>query len=81
MKTVAEMIGVARSNLIERLRERPRQRIGRPPEPDDEPGCCNQGGHRRAADLRLPARAMRSSSVRRWQKAASRPTTSGSTGS
>jgi putative transposase len=31
MKTVAEVIGVARSNLIERLRER---RIGRPPAPD-----------------------------------------------
>ena len=30
MKTVAEVIGVSRSNLIERLRERPKKRIGRP---------------------------------------------------
>jgi len=29
MKTVAEVIGVARSNLIERLQERPKRRIGR----------------------------------------------------
>jgi hypothetical protein len=27
MKTVAEVIGVSRSNLIERMRERPKQRI------------------------------------------------------
>jgi putative transposase len=36
MKTVAQVIGVARSNLIERLRARPKQRIGRPPAPDGE---------------------------------------------
>ena len=37
MKTVADVIGVSRSNLIERLKERPRQkRTGRPPLPDDE---------------------------------------------
>jgi putative transposase len=37
MKTVADVIGVSRSNLIERLKERRRQkRIGRPPLPDDE---------------------------------------------
>ena len=36
MKTVAEVIEVARSNLIERLQERPRRRLGRPPEPDDD---------------------------------------------
>ena len=30
MKIVAEVIGVARSNLIERLQERPKRRIGRP---------------------------------------------------
>jgi putative transposase len=36
MKTVAEVIGVSRSNLIVRLRERPKKRIGRPPLPDDE---------------------------------------------
>jgi transposase-like protein len=34
MKTVAVVIGVSRSNLIERLRERPKKRIGRPPPPD-----------------------------------------------
>jgi len=27
MKTVAEVIGVSRSNLIERMRERPKKRI------------------------------------------------------
>ena len=36
MKTVAEVIGVARSNLAKRLRERQNKRIGRPPLPDDE---------------------------------------------
>jgi len=36
MKTVAEVIGVSRSNLIERLRERPKTRVGRPPLPDNE---------------------------------------------
>ena len=34
MKTVAEVIGVSRSNLMERLRERPKKRTGRPPLPD-----------------------------------------------
>ena len=36
MKTVAEVIGVSRSNLIERLQKQPPKRIGRPPLPDDE---------------------------------------------
>ena len=37
MKTVAEVIGVSRSNLVERLQQRPpRRRIGRPPLPVDE---------------------------------------------
>ena len=36
MKTVAEVIGVSRANLLERLRERPQQPVGRPPLPDDE---------------------------------------------
>ena len=36
MNTVAEVIGVSRSNLIERMRERPKKRIGRPPLPDDK---------------------------------------------
>ena len=36
MKTVAEAIGVSRSNLAERRQERPQKRIGRPPLPDKE---------------------------------------------
>ena len=36
MKTVAEVIGVSRSNLIKRLQKQPPKRIGRPPLPDDE---------------------------------------------
>ena len=36
MKTVAEVIGVSRSNLIERTRERAKKRIGWPPLPDDK---------------------------------------------
>jgi putative transposase len=35
MKTVAKVIGVSRSNLVERLKERSTKRIGRPPLPDD----------------------------------------------
>jgi putative transposase len=35
MNVVAEVIGVSRSNLAERLRKRPKKRIGRPPLPDD----------------------------------------------
>jgi hypothetical protein len=31
MKTVAEIIGVSRSNLVERAQERPKKRVGRPP--------------------------------------------------
>ena len=36
MKAAAEVIGVSRSNLIERMREQPNKRIGRPPLPDDK---------------------------------------------
>jgi hypothetical protein len=36
MKTVAEVIGGSRSNLVERLQQRPPRRIGRPPLPDEE---------------------------------------------
>ena len=36
MKTVAEVIGVSRSKLVERLQERPQRRIGRPPLPDGQ---------------------------------------------
>ena len=36
MKTVAEVIGISRSNLADRLQERCKKRIGRPPLPDDE---------------------------------------------
>jgi hypothetical protein len=35
MKTVAEVIGVSRSNLADCLQERCKKRIGRPPLPDD----------------------------------------------
>jgi putative transposase len=35
-KTVAEVIVVSRSNLIERMRERPKKRLGRPPLPDEK---------------------------------------------
>jgi hypothetical protein len=36
MKTVAEVIGVSRSNLAERRQGHPQKRIGRPPLPDEE---------------------------------------------
>ena len=36
MKTMAEVMGVSRSNLIERMRERPNKRISRPPLPGDK---------------------------------------------
>lgn len=36
MKTVADVIGVARSNLSERSRHRPHKPVGRPPQPDAE---------------------------------------------
>jgi len=36
MKSVAEVIGVSRSNLMERMRERAKKRIGRPPLPPDK---------------------------------------------
>ena len=36
MKIVAEVIGVSRSNLADRLQKRCKKRIGRPPLPDDE---------------------------------------------
>src|SRR5262249_49813678 len=36
MKTMAEVIGVCSSNLIERMRNRPKKRIGRPSLPDEE---------------------------------------------
>lgn len=35
MKAVADVIGVARSNLVEQMKSRPRQRVGRPPAPAD----------------------------------------------
>jgi putative transposase len=35
VKAVADVIGVARSNLVEQVRRRPRQRLGRPPAPAD----------------------------------------------
>jgi putative transposase len=33
VKAVADVVGVARSSLCERMRDRPRQRVGRPPAP------------------------------------------------
>jgi hypothetical protein len=36
MKIVAEVISVSRSNLADRLQERFKKRIGRPPLPDEE---------------------------------------------
>jgi putative transposase len=36
VKAVADVLGVARSNLVEQIKSRPRQRIGRPPAPADE---------------------------------------------
>ena len=35
MKAVADLLGGARSNLVEQMRDRPRQRLGRPPAPAD----------------------------------------------
>ena len=72
MKAVAEVIGVSRSNLIERLRDRPKKRLARPPLPDDELVADIQGGHRRAADLRLSAgpRHPQAPSSGRWSQPA-----------
>lgn len=36
MKAVADVIGVARSNLVEQIKARPRQRVGRSPFPADD---------------------------------------------
>jgi putative transposase len=36
MKTVAGVIGISRSDLADRLQQRCKKRIGRPPLPDDE---------------------------------------------
>ena len=36
MKTVSDVLGVARSNLIEQKKDRPPKRMGRPPQPDGE---------------------------------------------
>jgi putative transposase len=36
VKQVADVLGVARSNLVQQIRARPRQRIGRPPVPADD---------------------------------------------
>jgi putative transposase len=35
VKAVADVIGVARSNLVAQIKARPRQRVGRPPVPAD----------------------------------------------
>ena len=36
MKTVADVLGVSRSNLAERLQQRAKKQVGRPPLPDEE---------------------------------------------
>lgn len=36
MKSVADVIGVARSNLAERAKHRQPQSVGRPPQPDED---------------------------------------------
>jgi putative transposase len=36
VKALADVIGVARSNLVEQMKSRPRQRVGRPPAPADD---------------------------------------------
>ena len=78
MKAVAEVIGVSRSNLIERLQGRPKKRLGRPPLPDDElvadikaviAGLPTYGYRRVHAILKRQA----------WPLVASRPITNGST--
>ena len=70
MKAVAEVIGVSRSNLIERLQGRPKKRLGRPPLPDDE----------LVADIKaVIAGSTPSSRDRLWPLVASRPITNGST--
>jgi hypothetical protein len=80
MKTVAEVIGVSRSNLIERLQERPKTRIGRPPLPDNELVAAIKAV---IAELRPTATggSMPSSGAGHLPPGTSRPTTNGSTGS
>ena len=67
MKTVAEVIGVSRSNLVERLQQHPPRRIGRPPLPDEE-----LVAQIKAAIAELPTTATGastpSSSARRWPR-------------
>jgi hypothetical protein len=55
IKAVAEVIGVSRSNLIERLQDRPKKRLGRPLLPDDQLVAEIKAVNCRIADLRLPA--------------------------
>ena len=78
MKAVAEVIGVSRSNLIERLRDRPKKRLGRPPLPDDE-----LVADIKAVIAELPTYGYRrvhpSSGAKLWPLVATRPITNGST--
>ena len=57
MKTVAEVIGVSRSNLVERLQQRPPEADWSAAIAGRGAGGTDQGGDRRIADLRLPARS------------------------
>ena len=68
MKTVAEAIGVSRSNLVEGLKQRPPRRIGRPPLPDEELGAQIKAGIPKpliTKDL-LTAAAQVKPSTREW---------------
>ena len=60
MKTVAEVIGVSRSNLADRLQERCKKRIGRAPLPDDELVSKIKAVIAELANLRLSAGPRRS---------------------
>ena len=68
MKTVAEVIGVSRSNLVERLQQRLPRRIGRPPLPDEELVAQIKAA---IANCRPTATGAftPSSSARRWSRA------------
>jgi putative transposase len=55
MRAVAEVIGVSRSNLAERLQQHPQRRIGRPPLPDQALAAQIKAVIAALPNLRLPA--------------------------
>jgi putative transposase len=78
VKAVADVIGVARSHLVERMKSRPRQRLGRPPAPADA-----LVAEIKAVIADLPTygyRRVHASAAKPWLRAASPRTTSGSIG-